>query len=169
MHANIIKFELGCRTCKSKQDGMSMLTSENSFIDMDRLTLIRECNNFSKVQCQNCGMIGNWLVFKVHLDGNDGIQSQLKVNIIKNGGQIKINREGGNYSPLQLDFAYMKVLEELDTYKGSWFTPRKNGTAIIMVDFLKTPSTRVTIIDIDGMSLESVIEVIHELKTNDLG
>ncbi len=169
MTLNQIKYDLGCRTCKSRRSGISMLRSDNSIDYMSRDQLIKEMNNFNGIQCEKCGTSGNWLVFKIQLNDNDEVKNQFKLNILKINGEVSITPEAGYFSLLDIDFALMKILEELDDINELNYKSRANGSAFLMVDFLnKDPLTRVTIIDIDGISIKDVKEYIEILRNQDL-
>lgn len=165
-----IKYDLGCKTCKTRREtAVTMLQAEKRIEQMSRAELIDEMANFENVQCKNCGTTGNWLVFKIQLDDKDDIVSQFKLNLIKQNGQIKLVREKGHFSVLDIDFAIMKIKEYLLRLPKSDFPSYDNGTAFIMVDFLNVaPRTRVTIVEIDGIALDDVIGCLNALADTNL-
>jgi len=165
MHFNQIKYELACRNCKTmRMPGMTMLQSDEEIESMSRDELIAEMDNFEQIQCENCGDSGNWLVFKIQLNDNDEVRDQFKINIFKQNGQMSGKPENGYYSPAQIDIAFMKIRDKIETIKGNYFPSKPDGTAFIMVDFLNDePYNRVSIFDIDGFSLEEISSFIDAL------
>jgi hypothetical protein len=136
---------------------MTMLQSEDVVEQMSREALIAEMDNFSGIPCENCGDTGNWLVFKIFLNENDEVRDQFKINIFKENGQIYGKPEDGYYSPAEIDIAFTRIREAIDSVKGQEYLSSTDGTAFIMVDFIKEePYSRVSIFDLDGLSLEEV-------------
>ena len=169
MTFNQIKYDLGCRTCKSRRPGISMIHSDSQIDYMSRDQLIAEMNDFRDIECENCGNSGNWLVFKIQLNDNDEVKNQFKLNIIKKNGEASITPEAGYFSPLDIDFVLMKILQKLNNLNELNYSSKANGSAFLMVDFLnRAPLTRVTIIDIEGISIKDIKQYIEILRDQDL-
>ena len=135
-----------------------MLQSEELIERMSREALITEMDHFSATVCENCGQVGNWLVFKIHLNEDDEVSDQFKVNIFKENGQIYGKPEDGYYSPAQIDIAFKRIRDEIENLQPEEYTSSTvHGTAFIMVDFIKgEPYSRVSIFELDGFSLAEV-------------
>ena len=134
---------------------------------MSREALIAEMDNFSQVQCDNCGAIGDWLVFKIRLNDNDEVRDQFKINMFKEKGRISGKPEDGFFSPAQIEIAFQRIKEEIELLKGHEYAEMPDGTAFIMVDFIKDePYSRVSIFELDGFSIGEVEQFINALYAN---
>lgn len=166
MHYHFIHYDIGCRNCKNlRPNGMTMLHSEEVIEHMSREELIAEMNNFQEIQCERCGAEGDWLVFKIRLNDDDEVRDQFKVNIFKERGRISGKPEDGYFSPAQIQIAFQKIKEEIEVLRGQEYAERPDGTAFIMVDFIKDdPYSRVSIFDIDGLTLKEVEQFINVMS-----
>ena len=168
MYYNHIHYDLGCRSCKNiRPNGMTMLQSKEPIERLTREELIGEMDNFKEIQCEGCGTVGNWLVFRIRLNEDDEVRDQFKVNIFKEDGRIFGKPEDGFFSPAQIQIAFQKIREEIRALEGQEYVDRPNGTAFIMVDFIKDePYSRVSIFDLDGISLHEVEQFINALSAH---
>lgn len=168
MYFNQIKYDLACRKCKSlRPTEITMFQSDEVMDYMSTEELISKMDNFHQIHCENCGDNGNWLVFKIQLNDIDQIRDQFKVNIYKENGQISGNSEEGNYSPAQIEIAFMRIRDKIEEFEDNIFPIKPNGTAFIIVDFLKhEPYSRISIFDIEGFSLEEISGFIDALSDN---
>ncbi len=168
MYFNHIHYDLGCRKCKNiRPNGMTMLQSEEEIEHMSREALIAEMDNFHGIQCESCGAKGDWLVFKIRLNDNDEVRDQFKINMFKEKGRISGKPEDGFFSPAQIEIAFQRIKEEIEILKGQEYAEMPDGTAFIMVDFIKDePYSRVSIFDLDGFSLREVEQFINALSAN---
>ena len=166
MHINQIEYDLACRSCKSlRQNGLAMLETEEDIHHMSREELIVEMNNFGHLRCENCNTKGNWLVFKIKLNGNDDIINQFKVNIFKKNGIISGGVENGYFSPIEIELAFMKIRDEIEELEKVFFPIKENGTAFILIDFLNVePYNRISIFDIDGISINEIERLIENIS-----
>lgn len=124
-------------------------------------------DNFSKIVCDNCGMRGNWLVFKITLNNNEEVIDQLKINIFKRNNEISGHVEDGNFSFIEIDLGLNEILYELErmTDNMPYIQTQLNGEAFIMADYLnKDPYCRVPIIDINGISIVEISNFVTSLK-----
>lgn len=159
MYFNQIHYDLACRGCKNiRPNGMTMLQSEEPIERMSREAMITEMDHFSATVCENCGQVGNWLVFKIHLNEDDEVSDQFKINIFKEKGRISGKPEDGFFSPAQIDIAFNRIRDKIkDLDIEEYTSTTKDGTAFIMVDFIKgEPYSRVSIFELDGFSLAEV-------------
>lgn len=166
MQINQIEYDLACRNCKSlRQNGLAMLETEEDIHHMSREELIMEMGNFEHLRCGNCNKKGNWLVFKIKLNGNDDIINQFKVNIFKKDGLVSGGVENGYFSPIEIELAFMKIRDKIEELDGSFFPIKDNGTAFILIDFLNDePYNRISIFDIDGISINEIERLIEHLS-----
>ncbi|WP_139135345.1 hypothetical protein [Roseivirga sp. 4D4] len=166
MHFNHIHYDLGCRNCKNiRPNGMTMLQSEEVIEHMSREALIAEMDNFHGIQCERCGAEGDWLVFRISLNEDDEVRDQFKINIFKENGRISGKPEDGFFSPAQIEIAFQIIKDEIKALKGQEYVERQDGTAFIMVDFIKEePYSRVSIFDLDGFTLREVEQFINVLS-----
>ncbi len=158
MYYHRIVYQVACRNCRSiRLPESTNFWSDVEIQHMTRDELISKMNNFKNLQCEECGNFGKWLVFKIQLDDNDEVTDQYKINIFKENGKIYGKPEDGYYSPAEIEVAFMDIREKITEVQSQNFPSRPNGSAFIMVDFLnKEPYSRVSIFDIDGLSIREV-------------
>jgi len=166
MYFNHIKYDLACKNCRNiRMPEMTMLQSDEDIDHMSREELIAEMDNFEHIQCDNCGEYGNWLVFKIQLNDNDEVRDQFKINLIKEDERIYGKPEDGYYSPAQIEIAFSRIRNKIEEMKGQNFSSRPDGSAFIMVDFIKNePYSRVSIFNIDGFSIKEISEIIDAMS-----
>lgn len=166
MNIHQIKYTIACRECKKiRPSGFTMLQSDNIIESMTREELISELDYFEDFQCNYCGEIGNWLVFNIQLDDQNEIEKQLKINIFKKDGEISGGAESGYFSLADLRISTMKIIDEIKMFDKDSFKVSDNGSGFILVDILnKTPRYRVTIFNLDGISLTEAFSFINNLR-----
>ncbi|RAU81353.1 hypothetical protein [Pontibacter arcticus] len=168
MYYHNIIYQIACRRCKSLR--LPETTNFWSAIKIDEMTrdeLISKMNNFKNHQCEECGETGNWSVFKIQLDDNDEVTDQYKINIFKENGKIYGQPESGYYSRAQIGSAIMEIRDKIAELQNHNFPSNSTGSAFIMVDFLnRKPYVRVSVFDIDGLSMKEVSMFINAMVSN---
>lgn len=163
---NQIKYDLACKNCKSiRLNGLTVLHSEDDIENMTRDELVMEMDNFVNIECENCRKKGDWLVLKIQINQKNEVSNQIKINIIKSNGNIRGGIESGFYSPIELELAFLKIREKIEEQRFRYFPIKENGTAFILFDLLTIePNGRVSIFDVEGITLEEISKFIDELS-----
>jgi hypothetical protein len=158
MYFHKIHYQLGCRECKSlRTPGITMFKSEKEDTEFSKEHLKDIMDNFSEIDCDNCGTGGYWTCLKIYINDKDNVYSQVRYNIFKENGRIKGNREGGVYSQAQLTVSIMAIREKIEDEKYNFYPPSSNGQAFILVDFSKDePYVSVSVFELEGITIEEL-------------
>ena len=165
MYFNQIHYDLKCNSCKSERpNGMTTYQSDADIDYPSKEELITAMENFKQVQCETCENMGDWSVVNIDLSGNDEVQGQIRINILKENGLISGKPDEDYYPADQLDAVYMKIRGKIEEAKGQYLLSKSNGSAFFVVDLLNDePHKRVSKFYINGLSIEEIKGFINTL------
>jgi hypothetical protein len=168
----IVYYDLACKSCKIIQTNLTApVWSEEKRYRMSRSELIEFMGNFTDRQCENCGSVGQWQVFKISASGHYEVKDQFVIQFFKDNYEMTGKPRDGNYSGYDFEISYSAIYAKMIEWKNQSRFPSsaEHGEVFIVVDLLKNePWVNVPVFEIVGFDCSDLTLCMDAIREQSL-
>lgn len=161
-----IEYKLACTNCVTiTPTCLDFFLDEDDLENPTKEELMDLCDNFIEHPCDNCGVIGQWLVIKIEQSGSRRYKKQMYMEVSQKGTNISSYVEGDyeQFSNDELKTAFSLISRKAQEMANATGRTRfdsvdpEHGWTTIVVDFLRNkPQPEVSVMFTKNMSYRPV-------------
>lgn len=161
-----IQYQLACTNCVTITPSyLDVFMDEDDLENPTKQELMDFCDNFTELPCENCGVIGQWLVIKIDQSGSRRYKKQLYMEVSQKGTNLSSYVEGGyeQFSKDELKTAFTLISRKAQEMANAAGRTRfdsvdpEHGWTTVVVDFLQNnPLPEVSVMFTKNMSYRPI-------------